>query len=256
MENEVKNEGKSEGKIEEKKVENKDEEKDKIEVKNEDNLTLCPEKPPNLKGKIDVDMRSLKLEEIEEEYKDLWPGGHWRPKECKSRQKVAIVVPYRNREPHLRTFLHNIHRSRYVFRIRTIMPDRIRSIMLDLSCPALRVYPFDCIIFNDVDTYPENDNLLYRCSTNPKYTKHLSVYLERGGYKELYADFVGGVLALTVDQLRRINGYSNDFWGWGGEDDDFNTRVKLANMSFQRNKTEISRFRTFKHGTDHGNDPH
>jgi len=40
-------------------------------------------------------MRSLKLEEIEEEYKDLWPGGHWRPKECKSRQKVAIVVPYR-----------------------------------------------------------------------------------------------------------------------------------------------------------------
>jgi len=56
---------------------------------------LCPEKPPNLKGKIDVDMRSLKLEEIEEEYKDLWPGGHWRPKECKSRQKVAIVVPYR-----------------------------------------------------------------------------------------------------------------------------------------------------------------
>uniref|UniRef100_A0A914MTS7 Galactosyltransferase N-terminal domain-containing protein n=1 Tax=Meloidogyne incognita TaxID=6306 RepID=A0A914MTS7_MELIC len=76
----------------------------------QDNLTLCPEKPPNLKGKIDVDMRSLKLEEIEEEYKDLWPGGHWRPKECKSRQKVAIVVPYRNREPHLRTFLHNIHR--------------------------------------------------------------------------------------------------------------------------------------------------
>ncbi|CAK5038923.1 unnamed protein product [Meloidogyne enterolobii] len=75
-----------------------------------DNLTLCPEFPPNLKGKIDVDMRSLKLEEIEEEYKDLWPGGHWRPKECKSRQKVAIVVPYRNREPHLRTFLHNIHR--------------------------------------------------------------------------------------------------------------------------------------------------
>uniref|UniRef100_A0A915NIN1 Galactosyltransferase N-terminal domain-containing protein n=1 Tax=Meloidogyne floridensis TaxID=298350 RepID=A0A915NIN1_9BILA len=48
----------------------------------QDNLTLCPEKPPNLKGKIDVDMRSLKLEEIEEEYKDLWPGGHWRPKEC------------------------------------------------------------------------------------------------------------------------------------------------------------------------------
>nr|CAD2163584.1 unnamed protein product [Meloidogyne enterolobii] len=231
----------------------------------QDNLTLCPEKPPNLKGKIDVDMRSLKLEEIEEEYKDLWPGGHWRPKECKSRQKVAIVVPYRNREPHLRTFLHNIHRflQKQQLDYAIFVVEQIGDFAFNKGrltnigvLEAIRVYPFDCIVFNDVDTYPENDNLLYRCSTDPKYTKHLSVYLERGEYKELYGDFVGGVLALTVDQLRKINGYSNDFWGWGGEDDDLNTRVKLANMSFQRNKTEISRFRTFKHGTDHGNDPH
>nr|CAD2165544.1 unnamed protein product [Meloidogyne enterolobii] len=210
-------------------------------------------------------MRSLKLEEIEEEYKDLWPGGHWRPKECKSRQKVAIVVPYRNREPHLRTFLHNIHRflQKQQLDYAIFVVEQIGDFAFNKGrltnigvLEALRVYPFDCIIFNDVDTYPENDNLLYRCSTDPKYTRHLSVYLERGGYKELYADFVGGVLALTVEQLRKINGYSNDFWGWGGEDDDLNTRVKLANMSFQRNKTEISRFRTFKHGTDHGNDPH
>nr|CAD2165548.1 unnamed protein product [Meloidogyne enterolobii] len=121
---------------------------------------------------------------------------------------------------------------------------------------AIRVYPFDCIIFHDVDTYPENDKILYRCSTDPKHTKHLSVYLERIGYKEYYPGFIGGVLALTVEQLRKVNGYSNDFWGWGGEDDDLNTRVKIANMSFHRNKTEISRFRSFKHDKDAGNEPH
>uniref|UniRef100_A0A915M8I5 Uncharacterized protein n=1 Tax=Meloidogyne javanica TaxID=6303 RepID=A0A915M8I5_MELJA len=189
-------------------------------------------------------MRSLKLEEIEEEYKDLWPGGHWRPKECKYRQKVAIVVPYRNREPHLRTFLHNIHRF-------------LQKQQLDYAIfVALRVYPFDCIVFNDIDTYPENDNLLYRCSTDPKYTRHFSVYMERTGYKELYPEFVGGVLALTVEQLRKVNGYSNDFWGWGQEDDDLNKRVKLANMSFIRSKTEISRFKNFIHKRDRGNEPH
>uniref|UniRef100_A0A915M560 Galactosyltransferase N-terminal domain-containing protein n=1 Tax=Meloidogyne javanica TaxID=6303 RepID=A0A915M560_MELJA len=145
--------------------------KEEIKVTGQDNLTLCPENPPNQKGKIDVDMRSLKLEEIEEEYKYLWPGGHWRPKECKSRQKVAIVVPY-------------------------------------------RVYPFDCIIFHDVDTYPENDNLLYRCSTDPKVARHLSVYLERAKYI-----------------------------------------VKLANMSFTRSKTNISRFRNTIHERDSGNAP-
>jgi len=55
-------------------------------------------------------------------------------------------------------------------------------IFILLFFKALRVYPFDCIIFHDVDTYPENDNLLYRCSTDPKYTRHLSVYLERAKY--------------------------------------------------------------------------
>uniref|UniRef100_A0A914NB92 Beta-1,4-N-acetylgalactosaminyltransferase n=2 Tax=Meloidogyne TaxID=189290 RepID=A0A914NB92_MELIC len=216
-------------------------------------------------GKIDVDMRSLKLEEIEEKYKDLWPGGHWRPKECKSRQKVAIVVPYRNREPHLRTFLHNIHRflqkqqlDYAIFIVEQLgnkLPFNKGRLTNIGVLEAIRVYPFDCIVFHDIDTYPENDNLLYRCSTDPKYTRHFSVYLERAKYIERYAEFVGGVLALTVEQLRKVNGYSNDFWGWGAEDDDLNNRVKLANMSFTRSKTNISRFRNTIHERDSGNAP-
>ncbi|CAK5048133.1 unnamed protein product [Meloidogyne enterolobii] len=190
-------------------------------------------------------MRSLKLEEIEEEYKDLWPGGHWRPKECKSRQKVAIVVPYRNREPHLRTFLHNIHRFLQkqqldyaifiVEQMGTFAFNKGRLTNIGVL-EAIRVYPFDCIIFHDVDTYPENDNILYRCSTDPKHTKHLSVYLERIGYKEYYPGFIGGVLALTVEQLRKVNGYSNDFWGWGGEDDDLNTRCRFKLIKMTKEK--------------------
>jgi predicted glycosyltransferase involved in capsule biosynthesis len=40
----------------------------------------------------------------------------------------------------------------------------------------------------------------------------------------LYLQFLGGATILTEDQIRKANGYSNDFWGWGGEDDDFYTR--------------------------------
>lgn len=32
-----------------------------------------------------------------------------KPKTCKSNHKVAIVLPYRDRERHLRAFLHNLH---------------------------------------------------------------------------------------------------------------------------------------------------
>jgi hypothetical protein len=39
----------------------------------------------------------------------LEPGGHGQPEACYARHKVAVVVPYRDRETHLRVFLHNLH---------------------------------------------------------------------------------------------------------------------------------------------------
>ena len=32
-------------------------------------------------------------------------GGHWVPSGCLPRRRVAVIVPYRDRERHLRTFL-------------------------------------------------------------------------------------------------------------------------------------------------------
>ena len=36
-------------------------------------------------------------------------GGSWRPSNCTSRHRIAIVVPYRDRVQHLRIFLHHMH---------------------------------------------------------------------------------------------------------------------------------------------------
>jgi len=35
---------------------------------------------------------------------------------------------------------------------------------------------------------------------------------------------IGGVNAMTKEQLELVNGYSNKFYGWGGEDDDLYNR--------------------------------
>ena len=59
------------------------------------NLTFCPEIPPGLQGKIEVDFRMPKMEEIEREYPNMELGGHWRPKNCISRNRLAIIIPYR-----------------------------------------------------------------------------------------------------------------------------------------------------------------
>lgn len=37
------------------------------------------------------------------------PGGHWSPSDCVSRQRLAIIVPFRDREKHLQTFLRVLH---------------------------------------------------------------------------------------------------------------------------------------------------
>lgn len=42
-------------------------------------------------------------------YPDVQAGGHWSPPGCLARHRVAIVVPYRDREAHLRMLLHNLH---------------------------------------------------------------------------------------------------------------------------------------------------
>lgn len=43
-------------------------------------------------------------------------------------------------------------------------------------------------------------------------------------YRLPYGSIFGGISALTREHVEKINGFSNDYWGWGGEDDDLSTR--------------------------------
>jgi N-terminal domain of galactosyltransferase len=32
---------------------------------------------------------------------------------------------------------------------------------------------------------------------------------------------------LKTNHMKKVNGWSNQFWGWGGEDDDMSLRLRL-----------------------------
>lgn len=49
-----------------------------------------------------------------------------------------------------------------------------------------------------------------------------------------YRDIFGGVSALTKQQMETVNGFSNEFWGWGGEDDDMSNRIRYHNLHIDR----------------------
>ena len=43
---------------------------------------------------------------------------------------------------------------------------------------------------------------------------------------------MGGAVAIRTEQFKKINGMSNMFFGWGGEDDDFSTRSVTFILNF------------------------
>ena len=47
--------------------------------------------------------------ELELQHTELEVGGSWAPVSCIPRHRVAVIVPFRDREEHLRVFLNVIH---------------------------------------------------------------------------------------------------------------------------------------------------
>ncbi|KAF7635639.1 hypothetical protein Mgra_00004882 [Meloidogyne graminicola] len=216
-------------------------------------LPLCPSPPPNLVGPIPVWMDGPTFDKLEELYSNIGIGGHGKPNECLSRHKVAIIVPYRDREHHLRIFLHNIHsflRKQQIdygiFVIEQIMGQTFnRGKLINVGfVEANRYYDWNCIIFHDVDLLPEDDRNLYTCPQQPR---HMSVAVDKFSYRLPYYTIFGGAGALTKNQMTKVNGFSNDYWGWGGEDDDFSARISYAGYTISRYPSTIARYKMIKH---------
>ena len=105
-------------------------------------------------------------------------------------------------------------------------------------------YNWDCYTFHDVDLILENDKMLYRCDMqNPR---HLSVAVSTFNYKLPYAGIFGGITQLTGAMFEAVNGYPNDFWGWGGEDDVMYTRV-MRFYKIKRPPKQLARYKMYTH---------
>ncbi|KAJ4918368.1 hypothetical protein JOQ06_000181, partial [Pogonophryne albipinna] len=81
-----------------------------LEKPGEKELEKCPETSPLLVGPLRVEFSSpVKEELIKKENPALQPGGRFRPRDCMALQKVAIIIPFRNREEHLKFWLYYLH---------------------------------------------------------------------------------------------------------------------------------------------------
>lgn len=262
-----------------------------LDLKSVAGLTKCQEKSELLKGNA-----SINLEAAENNYWTLsnsktlegqLPNGTYlggiqevkingsmwnftsifQPSICSPIQNLAIIVPFRDRESHLRILLGHlipILRKQQIgysiFVVEQLGNDtfnkgRLMNSGFEFAAAVGHKFgvPYDCFVFQDVDLLVEHDDLLYRC-TGGDVVDHLSTSIDKFDYKVLCCGMtVGGVMAMGEKQYRRVNGFPNSYWGWGGEDDDINKRIKFRRLTIVRPKEPQGRFTMIKHGPDKGN---
>ncbi len=67
--------------------------------------------------------------------------------------------------------------------------------------------------------------------------------------------FFGGVTAISASDFQRINGYSNSFWGWSGEDELLYDRIVasdlIATRTFNGTPSRVLHYRTLSHPKVH-----
>jgi hypothetical protein len=153
--------------------------------------------------------------------------------------KLGVIVPYRNREEHLKEFKKKIikylKRNDISFEIIIVNQDDgklfNRGMLLNIGFTYAEKYECDYVVFHDVDMIP-----IYVDYSYPKTPVHLASNLWNGNNEirkkkiPISDEYFGGVTMFNMSDFKKINGYSNKYWGWGYEDTDLLLRCKKNNI--------------------------
>lgn len=140
--------------------------------------------------------------------------------------KLGICIPYRDREEHLKQLVPHLtkHLNRqgidHKFYVAHQVDDKLfnRGAMKNIAAKRAFEDGCDYIAWHDVDMLPYDETCDY---SYPEETPiHIATQLSKYGYDMSYDQYFGGVILFTKEQVEKTNGYSNDYWDWGMEDDD------------------------------------
>lgn len=151
---------------------------------------------------------------------------------------MALLVPFRDRfeellqfVPHITKFLQRQNVEHHIFVLNQV--DRFRFNRASLINVGFQFTSnvYDYIAMHDVDLLPMNDDLRYEY---PSSLGPLHIAGPKLHPKYHYENFVGGILLVRREQFQQMNGMSNQYWGWGLEDDEFFVRIRDAGLRVTR----------------------
>jgi len=150
--------------------------------------------------------------------------------------KAGIVVPYRDREYHLEIFIpkiveilkfRNINYQIYIVEQEAGKPFNT-GMLKNIGTIFSIIDGCDYIVFNDVDTIPTSYDIFYDYPG------------EKVNHLFGYTMSLGGALSLSVEIVERINGFYNNFWGWGFEDTDLKFKIEMCGIMIDETDSVFS----------------
>ncbi len=146
--------------------------------------------------------------------------------------RLAVVVPYRDRDHHLRRFVplmqkalehQGISHRFYIIEQDDRRPFN-RGALLNAGALLAREHEDYCV-FHDVDMVPDRAD--YRWASMPlSLIENLRPEKQRRPYR-YYPEYFGGVTLVDNGVFHSVDGYSNRYRGWGCEDDDLLLRLHI-----------------------------
>lgn len=167
--------------------------------------------------------------------------------------KIAIIVPYRDLHPaqkraeHLKQFIAYMgpfmekaitqfsnNSTFHIFIVEQSPEYKFnRGALLNLGFIEASKQGYNVFIFHDVDLLPGD-------SIAPYYVKkpEIPIHIARCWDRYKGQEYLGGIISISGKKFTDLNGYPNNYWGWGGEDDELRRRVNEINLKIENPKEE------------------
>jgi hypothetical protein len=141
--------------------------------------------------------------------------------------KLGVCVPYRNRELHLHEFVPKVGKYLknqgidFCMYFAHQVDDKLFNRGATKNIAAKHAFEDGCdyIVWHDIDMIPEEGGGA-DYSYPEKAPRHIATQISQMDYQLKYHEYFGGAVLFTKEQVEATNGYSNDYWDWGMEDDD------------------------------------
>lgn len=150
--------------------------------------------------------------------------------------KNIIIIPYRERQEHLNYWikhsypkLNNTLENLEVIIVEQCKDGKLfnRGKIINIGFHYYNNEEYNYFT-HDVDINPISENII------KIYNRHINHNEIMGIYTSSY-NTLGGIIKFKGSTFKKINGFINNYWGWGSEDKNLQNRAEFFNIKISKN---------------------